>query len=235
MPNSNQVLEMYKDFFEMQAIDYDEIKSMYDENFGNCSVLEHNSIKDYWKDVNPDSTETKAGFINRQSAISEAINMINYGMVKNPVILYENDSYYLMGINSSFLSIKPLSNNANKSFECSDIKCMVQKKEEFGLIEEVFNIKDKNISSSYYNSDVVDYLSGIIIFPTTFLVNEIDSNIVPDIQITYNNSELSKYEEGTLISTENMPKQEGKTIYRDFKDKLEKISYEKMISNKRTK
>ena len=70
---------------------------------------------------------------------------------------------------------------------------MVQKKEEFGLIEEVFNIKDKNISSSYYNSDVVDYLSGIIIFPTTFLVNEIDSNIVPDIQITYNNNELSKY------------------------------------------
>ena len=99
----------------------------------------------------------------------------------------------------------------------------------------VWNIKDKNISSSYYNSDVVDYLSGIIIFPTTFLVNEIDSNIVPDIQITYNNNELSKYEEGTLISTENMSKQEGKTIYRDFKDKLEKISYEDMISNKRTK
>ncbi len=242
----SNIYELYKEFFEGNNIDKQEIKAVYNRYFKNLNALNYEEFVLFLKSQMMDNyslTIPTSDLINEQEVVREVSEMINYGSITNPTILYDakSDNYYLVGIqNNMEFVIKPLSKTTDKAMICDKNKCMIQIKTSDGLTEENLNFTNKSLSIEYYSNETLEYLSQNLFFPCFYSIHSIDPNIVSKfgIMCEVNNDKevIYKYEEGHLKS-----KVEGQLITRDlplyeqFQNKLKEIDFCGIISNKRSK
>ena len=240
------IYELYKDFFESNNIDKQEIKAVYNKYFKTLNALNYEELVLFLKGQMRDNyslTIPTSALIKEQEVVREVSEMINYGSITNPTMLYDDksDNYYLVGIqNNKEFVIKPLNKATDKAMICDKNKCMIQIKTSDGLTEENFNFNNKSISIEYYINETLEYLSQDVFFPCFYSIHSIDSNIVSKFGVMYevNNGRevIYKYEDGNLKSKlESQLITKDLSLYEQFQNKLTEIDFYGMISNKRSK
>lgn len=240
------IYEIYKEFFESKNIEKREIEAIYNKYFKGLKALNYEELVSFIKDQMRDDhslTISTSDLINEQEVVREANEMINYGGITNPTMLYDKkgDYYYLVGIqNNEEFIIKPLNKATDKVMICDKDKCMLQTRTTDGLIEENIDFQNKSISTQYYSNESLDYVAQNVFLPCFYSVHSIDPNIVSKIGImsTVNGDKeiIYKYEDGNLKSQEETPlTTKDSSLYEQFQTKLLEMNFNEMIGNKRTK
>lgn len=240
------IYELYKDFFESNNIDKQEIKAIYNRYFKNLNALNYEELVLFLKGQMKDNhslTIPTSDLINEQEAVREVSEMINYGNITNPTMLYDNksDNYYLVGIqNNEAFVIKPLNKATDKAMICDQNRCMIQIKTSDGLTEENLNFNNKSISIEYYSNEALEYLAQNLFFPCFYSIHSIDPNIVSKFGVIYEVKDdkevIYKYEEGNLKSQGEVQLiNKGLPLYEQFQNKLTEMNFCGIISNKRSK
>lgn len=240
------IYEIYKEFFDSKNIDNREIEDIYNKYFKGLKALNYEELVSFIKEQTRDNqslTISTSDLINEQEVVREASEMINYGGITNPTMLYDKtgDYYYLVGIqNNEEFIIKPLNRATDKAMICDKNKCLLQTRTSDGLIEENIDFQNKSIMAQYYSNESLEYVSQNVFLPCCYSVHSIDPNIVSKVGIigTVNGDKeiIYKYEDGNLKSQEEIPlTPKDSSLYRQFQTKLLEMNFNEIIGNKRTK